>query len=158
MKVDDKLIIFSSFNGKAYSDNPRYLFEYLIENEAFADFQFVWAFKSKQKIEGARVVKFNSLAYYYLLSKSKYWVFNSKMAPYYYKRREQIYLQTWHGTPLKRLGHDLSDNGKTYYRSRLSYQQMLKSYDDDDARHWDYLISPSEFSSQAFATAFKIKE
>lgn len=157
MKVDDKLIIFSSFNGKAYSDNPRYLFEYLIENEAFADFQFVWAFKSKQKIEGARVVKFNSLAYYYLLSKSKYWVFNSKMAPYYYKRREQIYLQTWHGTPLKRLGHDLSDNGKTYYRSRLSYQQMIKSY-DDDARHWDYLISPSEFSSQAFATAFKIKE
>ncbi|OAZ16981.1 teichoic acid biosynthesis protein F [Lactococcus lactis RTB018] len=123
VKVDDKLIIFSSFNGKAYSDNPRYLFEYLIENEAFADFQFVWAFKSKQKIEGARVVRFNSLAYYYLLSKAKYWFFNSKMAPYYYKKREQ----------------------------------MIKSY-DDDARHWDYLISPSEFSSQAFATAFKIKE
>ncbi|MCT1226142.1 CDP-glycerol glycerophosphotransferase family protein [Lactococcus lactis] len=157
VKVDDKLIIFSSFNGEAYSDNPRYLFEYLIEDEAFADFQFIWAFKSKQKIEGVRVVKFNSFAYYYYLSKAKYWVFNSKMAPYYYKRREQIYLQTWHGTPLKRLGHDLFDNGKTYYRSHLSHQQMLKSY-DDDSRHWDYLISPSEFSSHAFASAFKIKQ
>ncbi|MDU0402416.1 Teichoic acid poly(glycerol phosphate) polymerase [Lactococcus lactis] len=157
VKVDDKLIIFSSFNGKAYSDNPRYLFEYLRDHEEFASYHFVWAFKSKQKIEGARVVRFNSLAYYYLLSKAKYWVFNSKMAPYYHKKGEQVYLQTWHGTPLKRLGHDILDNGITYYRSRLSYQQMLRSY-DEDSRHWDYLISPNPFSSQAFATAFKIKE
>ncbi|AJA56779.1 CDP-glycerol glycerophosphotransferase family protein [Lactococcus lactis] len=157
VKVDDKLMIFASFNGKAYSDNPRYLFEYLRDSGSFTDYQFVWAFNRKQTIGGAKVVKFNSLSYYYLLSKAKYWIFNAKMAPYYHKKSQQIYLQTWHGTPLKRLGHDLFDHGMTYYRSRLSYKEMLKSY-DDDSRRWDYLISPNSFSSRVFVSAFDVKE
>ncbi|WP_195228508.1 CDP-glycerol glycerophosphotransferase family protein [Lactococcus lactis] len=157
VKIDDKLIIFASFSGTAYSDNPRYLFEYLRNNDDFTDYRFVWAFRRKRVVQGAEVVKFNSLTYYYLLSKAKYWVFNAKMAPYYQKKEEQIYLQTWHGTPLKRLGHDLLDNGKTYYRSQLSYKQMLKGYDEDSCQ-WDYLISPNSFSSRAFASAFKINQ
>lgn len=157
VKIDDKLIIFASFSGTAYSDNPRYLFEYLRDNDDFTDYRFVWAFRRKRVVQGAEVVKFNSLTYYYLLSKAKYWVFNAKMAPYYQKKEEQIYLQTWHGTPLKRLGHDLLDNGKTYYRSQLSYKQMLKGYDEDSCQ-WDYLISPNSFSSRAFASAFKINQ
>lgn len=157
VKIDDKLIIFASFSGTAYSDNPRYLFEYLRDNDDFTDYRFVWAFRRKRVAQGAEVVKFNSLTYYYLLSKAKYWVFNAKMAPYYQKKEEQIYLQTWHGTPLKRLGHDLLDNGKTYYRSQLSYKQMLKGYDEDSCQ-WDYLISPNSFSSRAFASAFKINQ
>lgn len=157
VKIDDKLIIFASFSGTAYSDNPRYLFEYLRDNDDFTDYRFVWAFRRKRVVQGAEVVKFNSLTYYYLLSKAKYWVFNAKMAPYYQKKEEQIYLQTWHGTPLKRLGHDLLYNGKTYYRSQLSYKQMLKGYDEDSCQ-WDYLISPNSFSSRAFASAFKINQ
>ncbi|MGL5896382.1 CDP-glycerol glycerophosphotransferase family protein [Lactococcus lactis] len=157
VKIDDKLIIFASFSGTAYSDNPRYLFEYLRDNDDFTDYRFVWAFRRKRVVQGAEVVKFNSLTYYYLLSKAKYWVFNAKMAPYYQKKEEQIYLQTWHGTPLKRLGHDLLDNGKTYYRSQFSYKQMLKGYDEDSCQ-WDYLISPNSFSSRAFASAFKINQ
>ena len=75
------------------------------------------------------------------------------MAPYYYKKLDQVYLQTWHGVPLKRLGHDIIDNGSTYYRSKQSYKQMVKSY-DKDRRHWDYLIASSPFSAQVFETAF----
>ena len=145
IKVDPKLILFTAFNGSAYSDNPRYIFEYMLADEQYRDYQFIWAFKDKQLLEGAKTVKFNSIKYYYYLSKAKYWVFNAKMAPYYYKKNAQVYLQTWHGTPLKRLGHDIVDNGATYYRSKQSYQQMVKSY-DNDSRHWDYLIASSPFS------------
>lgn len=157
VEIDDRLIIFSSFNGKTYSDNPRYLFEYMRDDEEFADYHFVWAFKKQKEISGTKSVKLNSLRYYYLLTKAKYWVFNAKMPTYYYKKSEQIYLQTWHGTPLKRLGHDIFDNGNTYYRSRLSYKKMLESYDQDSWR-WDFLISPNVFASQAFVSAFKIRE
>ena len=156
VEIEDRLIIFSSFNGKTYSDNPRYLFEYMRDDEEFADYHFVWAFKKQKEISGTKSVKLNSLRYYYLLTKAKYWVFNAKM-PTYYKKSEQIYLQTWHGTPLKRLGHDIFDNGNTYYRSRLSYKKMLESYDQDSWR-WDFLISPNVFASQAFVSAFKIRE
>nr|WP_270265137.1 CDP-glycerol glycerophosphotransferase family protein [Lactococcus formosensis] len=153
LKTDSKAILFSSFKGKSYSDNPRYLFEYMRDSEEFSDYQFIWAFKKKQAIAGAKTVNFNSLQYYYYLSKAKYWVFNAKMAPYYYKKSDQIYLQTWHGVPLKRLGHDIIDNGSTYYRSKQSYKQMVRSY-DKDSRHWDYLIASSPFSAHVFETAF----
>ncbi|WP_270317738.1 CDP-glycerol glycerophosphotransferase family protein [Lactococcus petauri] len=152
-KTNAKIVLFTSFKGKSYSDNPRYLFEYMRDSEQFSDYQFIWAFKKKQAIAGAKAVNFNSLQYYYYLSKAKYWVFNSKMAPYYYKKSDQVYLQTWHGVPLKRLGHDIIDNGSTYYRSKQSYKQMVKSY-DKDSRHWDYLIASSPFSAHVFETAF----
>lgn len=157
VKVDSNVVLFSSFGGKAYSDNPRYLFEYMRNDENFSDYHFVWAFKTPRIIDGARSVKFNSLQYYYWLTKAKYWIFNSKMAPYYYKKTSQVYVQTWHGTPLKRLGHDIEDSGSTYYRSHQSYAQMIKSY-DNDRDHWDYLISPNSFSTQAFSTAFDFTE
>nr|UKS68316.1 CDP-glycerol glycerophosphotransferase family protein [Lactococcus garvieae] len=152
-KTNSNIILLTSFNGKSYSDNPRYLFEYMRDSEQFSDYQLIWAFQKKQVIAGAKTVKFNSLQYYYYLSKAKYWIFNSKMAPYYYKKSDQVYLQTWHGVPLKRLGHDIIDNGSTYYRSKQSYKQMVKSY-DKDRRHWDYLIASSPFSAQVFETAF----
>ena len=152
-KTNSKIVLFTSFNGKSYSDNPRYLFEYMRDSEEFSDYLFIWAFKKKQAIAGAKTVNFNSLQYYYYLSKAKYWVFNAKMAPYYYKKSDQIYLQTWHGVPLKRLGHDIIDNGSTYYRSKQSYKQMVRSY-DKDSRHWDYLVASSPFSAHVFETAF----
>lgn len=152
-KTNSKIVLFTSFNGKSYSDNPRYLFEYMRDSEEFSDYQFIWAFKKKQAIAGAKTVNFNSLQYYYYLSKAKYWVFNAKMAPYYYKKSDQVYLQTWHGVPLKRLGHDIIDNDSTYYRSKQSYKQMVRSY-DKDSRHWDYLIASSPFSAHVFETAF----
>lgn len=153
LKTDSKIILFSSFKGKSYSGNPRYLFEYIKNSGEFSDYQLVWAFKDVKSIAGAKTVNFNSLQYFYYLSKAKYWVFNSKMAPYYYKKSDQVYLQTWHGVPLKRLGHDIIDNGSTYYRSKQSYKQMVKSY-DKDSRHWDYLIASSSFSAHVFETAF----
>lgn len=152
-KTNSKIVLFTSFNGKSYSDNPRYLFEYMRDSEEFSDYQFIWAFKKKQAIAGAKTVNFNSLQYYYYLSKAKYWIFNAKMAPYYYKKSDQVYLQTWHGVPLKRLGHDIIDNASTYYRSKQSYKQMVRSY-DKDSRHWDYLIASSPFSARVFETAF----
>lgn len=153
VKIDQKLVIFASFNGSAYSDNPKYIFEYMKDEADYASYHYIWAFKDKIYVNGAKTVKFNSFTYYYYLSKAKYWVFNAKMAPYYYKKKTQVYLQTWHGTPLKRLAHDILDSSATYYRSKQSYKQMLKSY-DADSRNWDYLIAPSPFSCQAFSTAF----
>lgn len=157
VKVDPKVVLFVSFGGKSYSDNPRYLFEYMQQSKDFADYHFIWGLKKPDPVEGAETVKFNSIRYFYWLSKAKYWVFNSKMAPYYYKKPGQVYLQTWHGTPLKHLGHDIEDNGSTYYRSKQSYSQMVRSYDNDRS-HWDYLVSPNAFSTNAFVSAFGISK
>lgn len=158
--IDDKLVVFLSFHGKGYSDNPKAIFECMKEDDRFRDFKFIW-FINKQKkdkiiIEGAKVVGYLSPLYFYYLAKAKFWVFNCKMPKYIVKKQNQVYLQTWHGTPLKRLGHDIKvDANTTFYRSGLSYEQMCNSYDIDVARY-NYMISPNKFCTEIFQSSFGI--
>lgn len=157
ISMDDKMILYLSFDGRSYSDNPKAIFETMLTDARFDKYHLVWAMKQPVLISGSKVIKKNSIAYFYYLSKAKYWVFNNKMPDYYVKRTEQIYLQTWNGTPLKRLAHDMPDLGITYYRSQQTYQEMISAY-DKDSELWDYLISPNNFSTAIFCSAFNIKK
>lgn len=160
VSVDDKLVIFISFHGRGYSDNPRAIYEQMKKDDRFNDYKFIWFIKShKEKnisIPGAKIVEYFSLPYFYYLSKAKYWVINCKMPTYICKKDEQVYLQTWHGTPLKRLGHDIiAPENATFYRSGVSFEQMCHSYDIDVERY-NYMISPNEFCTEVFQTSFGI--
>lgn len=153
--MDDKMVLYLSFDGRSYSDNPKAIYETMLTDAKFDKYQLIWALKEPVIISGCKVIKRQSIAYFYYLSKSKYWVFNNKMPDYYIKRADQVYLQTWHGTPLKRLAHDMPDLGITYYRSKQTYQEMVSAY-DKDSQLWDYLISPNQFSTAVFCSAFKV--
>ncbi len=48
-----------------------------------------------------------SPAYFYHLARARYWVNNQNFPHYFTRRADGVYLQTWHGTPLKRMLHDL---------------------------------------------------
>lgn len=157
VKTDDKTILFIAFDGRGFLDNPKAIFEAIKADDKFKNYQLVWALNQPINIQGSKVIRKKSCRYYYYLSKAKYWVFNNKMPEFLIKKPEQIYLQTWHGTPLKRLAHDMPDNGLTYYRSKQSYQEMVTSY-DKDSQLWDYLISPNAFSTDVFASAFKFSK
>lgn len=154
VKTDDKTILFQAFDGRGFLDNPKAIFEAIQADEKFSNYILVWALNQPIELSGSKVIKRRSFAYYYYLVKAKYWVFNNKMPEYLFKKPDQIYLQTWHGTPLKRLAHDMPDTGMTYYRSQQSYQEMVTSY-DKDSRLWDYLVSPNSFATDIFTSAFK---
>ena len=158
--VDPNMVLFISFNGRGYSDNPRAIYEAMRQDERFRDHTFLWAIKHHKKkgitIEGARVIEYFSFSYFFYLSRAKYWIFNCKMPDYIRKKDEQIYLQTWHGTPLKRLAHDIHvAEDTTFYRSRMSAEEMYRSYDVDVARY-NYMISPNRFCTEVFQSAFQI--
>lgn len=162
VKVDDKLVIFISFHGRGYSDNPRAIYEEMKKDNRFKDYHFIWFIKNHQqkniKIPNAEIKEYFSVPYFYYLSKAKYWVVNCKLPDYIQKKPEQIYLQTWHGTPLKRLGHDIIvPEGATFYRSGMSFEEMVKSYDIDVARY-NFMISPNKFCTEVFQSAFGINK
>ena len=161
VKVDPKLVIFIAFHGRGYSDNPRAIYEAMRQDPRFEGYRFIWFIKKhKQKqitIPGAEVKEYFSFSYFYYMSKAKYWIINCKMPTYIAKKEEQIYLQTWHGTPLKRLAHDIeSAEDMTFYRSAVSFAQMTQSYDIDVARY-NYMISPNRFCTEVFQSAFRIQ-
>ena len=43
--VDDKLVIFISFHGRGYSDNPRAIYEQIRKDPRFNDYRFIWFIK-----------------------------------------------------------------------------------------------------------------
>jgi CDP-glycerol glycerophosphotransferase len=62
------------------------------------------------------------------------------------KRQGNIFLQTWHGTPLKKLVFDIDDISSATPKYK---QQVYKQ-----SRAWDYLIAPNAFSSETFRRCF----
>lgn len=54
------------------------------------------------------MVTVNTPAYEEACARAKYWFFNYRIADHIYPKDDQVYVQLWHGTPLKRLGYDIS--------------------------------------------------
>lgn len=158
--INEKYILFVSYHGKGYLCNPKYLHQYMINNNKYKEYKFIWAIKDVNNVEipNAKIVKYNRIKYFYYLARSKYWIINCKMPKYILKKENQIYIQTWHGTPLKRLAHDI-DSGKnvTFYRSKMSKSEMTETY-DNDVKKYNYFISPNAFATNKFKSSFKIKQ
>jgi CDP-glycerol glycerophosphotransferase len=95
-------------------------------------------------------VKRFGFRYAYYLARSKYYVFNGRQPEWVKKRKGNVFLQTWHGTPLKRLVFDMEDISSATPRYK---QQVYKQ-----SRAWDYLIAANQYSSDIFRRCFMYKK
>lgn len=83
-----------------------------------------------------------------------FWVFDSRQPKYCRKKKNVTYIQTWHGTPLKKLALDMdrmdmggSTNIEGYHRKFLA-----------TCNDWDYLVSQNSFSTEIFKSCFAFKD
>ena len=150
--IQNDKIFYDSFMGKGYTDNPKAIYEYIVKHDN--SYKHVWSLKKTNTcIPGNPViVKRITLKYLYHLTTSGIQVNNSRMPNLYKKREGQIFIQTWHGTPLKKLALDmdhvlLSGTNKKKYR-----ESFVK-----DSSQWNYLIAPNEYSMNIFKRAFDFK-
>lgn len=143
----DNWVIFESFYGKGYSDSPKYIYEYLQKNYP-GKYRAIWVINDKNtKIpyEHVKVKRF-TLRYAYYLARCKYYVFNTRQPAWVKKREGNIFLETWHGTPLKRLVFDQEDVSSASPRHKDQFYKQ--------SRAWDYLIAANQFSSDTFRRCF----
>ncbi|AZV62120.1 CDP-glycerol glycerophosphotransferase family protein [Peribacillus frigoritolerans] len=145
--VDRNLILFESGIGKQFSDSPKYIYEELVKRDN--KYKKVWVYNGNLPIKGknTKLIKRLSPEYYYYLAKAGYWINNQNFPTYLSKRKETTYIQTWHGTPLKKMLFDI-DNIQGRDEGYLNRVHGA-------TRTWDYLISPSPYASKAFRSAFK---
>jgi CDP-glycerol glycerophosphotransferase len=144
-------VLCESFFGKNYSNNPKYIYEYLAGNYP-GRYRFIWVIQDKKtNIPYPHIkIKRYGLRYAYYLARSKYYIFNGRQPDWVIKRKGNIFLQTWHGTPLKRLVFDLEDiNAATVRYKNTTYRQSLA---------WDYLIAANQYSSNIFRRCFKYEK
>lgn len=147
MKMLDDTVIFESFFGKSYSDSPKYIFEYL--NEKYpGKYHYIWVNAGKRlklPYKAGQMKRF-SFKYFYYMARCKYIVFNGRQPQYFIKRQGNVFLETWHGTPLKKLVFDMEDvtTASPLYKEQFYIQ----------TRSWDYLVAPNKFSEDIFRHAF----
>lgn len=157
--VKQKLIVFESFGGRQYSCSPRALYEELCRNPLYKDYKKIWAFQDPEKHRylekdpDTKVVAYHSEAYYKAYAMAKVWVSNFRLGNELQPKKNQIYIQTWHGTPLKRLGFDIENfNGSKGAQRELEYQYS------SDVKRYSYLLSPSQFYKEKITGAFGLEK
>src|SRR5699024_7122590 len=151
----ENLIIFESFLGKQYSDNPRALYEYLKLH--YPDYKMYWSSerKSVHKFEELNLpyARRFSLKWMFIMNRAKYWVTNSRLPLWIPKPEKTIYLQTWHGTPLKKLAVDM-DEVHMPGTNTVKYKKNFI----EETQKWDYLVSPNNYSTEIFKRAFQFEK
>jgi len=154
-EVDEKLVIFESFLGKQQACSPKAIYEAMKQDSRFDDFRFIWVMRNaaeKRTIIGderTMVVPYNKRRCFRCYGKAKYWVTNWRLSDAIIKKDNQVCIQTWHGTPLKKIGMDLKIEGNATTDQKKAHEMYL-----NDAKMYDYFVSPSAFCTEVFTTAF----
>ena len=157
--IDENLIIFASFGGKSYCDSPKAIYNYLINDGKYNNYKFIWAFKDMQKHQfleenrNTKVMDIKSKEFFKTLGKAKYWIVNYKIQDYIFPRENQVFVQCWHGTPLKRLGCDLE-----HFNNAMNSISEIRQRYHLEASKFSYFISPSKFATEKFISTWDLEK
>lgn len=137
-------VLFESFNGKSTNDNPRALFDALRGLDY--EIPLYWSVRDRtvDVPPGGIPVVEGTAAWHRALATTKVWVNNNNFPYYVRKRPEQFYLQTWHGTPIKRLLWDIPRR-----KVPLTYRRLMRS----EVPQWDLLLAQSEKAANLLRTS-----
>ncbi|MFE7407784.1 CDP-glycerol glycerophosphotransferase family protein [Isoptericola sp. NPDC057559] len=138
-------VLLESFGGRTVGDSPLALSRELHRRGDARPQYWSVACLSTPVPEWATPVLRYSTAWYDLLERATVLVNNNNWPWYFRKGAHQTYLQTWHGTPLKRIGNDVPGANLTITYRRLMVQE---------ARSWDYLLAQNDYSAEIFPGAF----
>jgi CDP-glycerol glycerophosphotransferase len=136
-------IVWNSYHGR-FSDNPRALWERLADRP---ELEHIWladpAHRDRFPV-GVDTVDITSRAARSALESADLLVANTHTELEWTKPASTTYLQTWHGTPLKRIHRDVL----------WAPEGRLDRLDRDVAR-WDLLLSPNPVSTPRLRGAFR---
>ena len=145
--IKSNRIVFINFGGSGYGGSPKYITEALLRTNKELD--LVWLLTTPKNTNGipsrVRTVKYKSLRAIYELATAKVWVDNHRKSFFPLKKRNQYYMQTWHGciTP-KRMEREIEDTlGDTYVTMAKKDSKMI-----------DCLLSNSTYATKMFKDIF----
>ena len=137
-------IVYATYRG-LFADNPRALYEGL-QKRLPHDVGHIWLCSPKTRSSfpaDVRAIVYPSPEARAELESADVVIANDCLSMPWTKRAGAVYLQTWHGTPLKRIHHDV----------RPIREGWLDEADKDVAR-WDVLLSPNAASTYRLRHAF----
>ncbi|MGH3045485.1 MAG: CDP-glycerol glycerophosphotransferase family protein, partial [Gaiellaceae bacterium] len=142
------VVLYESFGGRECSDSPRAVHEELVRRGA--PFEHLWVVRDGgcRVPDTAVAVRELGREYYEAYASARYVVANDHWPRWFARRSGQTSLQTWHGAPLKQLGHDLARRPKAV----REYRRVLSQ----PSENWEYLVSPGPLATPILRGAFPV--
>ncbi|AZM89141.1 MULTISPECIES: bifunctional glycosyltransferase/CDP-glycerol:glycerophosphate glycerophosphotransferase [Streptomyces] len=151
LPVKKGTVVFESHMGKQYSDSPKAIYEELVRQGA--PFEAIWSYAGAKPTgfpEQATLVKRWSWQYLRALAQAEYWVDNQGFPLALTKRPGTTYIQTWHGSALKRMGFH---EPRTKAQGKTAQDRFQKAVD-----RFDHFLIRSEHDVRTLAKGFRLRD
>lgn len=151
LPVKKGTVVFESHMGKQYSDSPKAIYEELVRQGA--PFEAIWSYAGAKPTgfpEQATLVKRWSWQYLRALAQAEYWVDNQGFPLALTKRPGTTYIQTWHGSALKRMGFH---EPRTKAQGKPAQDRFQKAVD-----RFDHFLIRSEHDVRTLAKGFRLRD
>ncbi|MFF5704290.1 CDP-glycerol glycerophosphotransferase family protein [Streptomyces sp. NPDC012794] len=151
LPVKKGTVVFESHMGKQYSDSPKAIYEELVRQGA--PFEAIWSYAGARPTgfpEEATLVKRWSWPYLRALAQAEYWVDNQGFPLALAKRPGTTYIQTWHGSALKRMGFH---EPHTKAQGRAGQDRFQAA-----VNRFDHFLVRSEHDVRTLAKGFRLRD
>ncbi len=156
LPIQENVILLESEHGKKVNGNIFYVLKYLAQDPKYNNYKLYLSSMGRHKqtfrkflhahgIRNVTIVMLASDEYMRLLASAKYLINDTTFGYYFIKKEGQIYINTWHGTPLKAMGKQ----DQSGYADIGNVQKNLAIS--------DFLLFPSEFMKHRMLTDYMIK-
>lgn len=156
LPVKSGVYIFESQYGGRFDDNPKAVYDYLKKQDN-AEHKLFWSIRYRDRNvvgeEDVNILYRFSLRWLYYMARAEFWIINARMPQWLPKRKETKYVQTWHGTPLKKLALDMD----TFGMPGSSLENYKKNF-LAETQKWDYLVAPNQYSKEIFKSCFAFEK
>ena len=155
-RVKNNVVLLESQHGKTLGGNIAAIAKELAVSPLYKKFK-LWlscqeaqleemkSFLQKNGMERIQPVASGTDSYFKLLATAKYLINDNTFILDFIKRPEQIYLNTWHGTPLKTLGRRIKDDMGMIGNAQRNFLCA------------DYLLCPNELTKQSLTEDYMIE-
>lgn len=148
------IVLYEAFFGRGILCNCNGLFQEFIKRPDFEKYEHVWVVEDHEgnrvimeqysDYKNVKFVEYLSNEYFYYLACAKILVNNSTFPSFFTKKENQIYINTWHGVPLKRMGYDEAEGNLV---AANTVRNFLAA---------DYLLAPCDYQADIYKSAFKL--
>lgn len=155
LPIDEKAILVESQHASEFNGNIFYIVKFLRTSEKYCDFKVYLACTKEKKqefvqklntyeIKNVELVELHSKKYYRIIASAKYLINDNTFLSFFQKKQGQIYINTWHGTPLKSLGRKIKNDAENIGNAQKNFVLA------------DYILFPNEYTMEHIVEDYMI--
>ncbi|KOY57354.1 CDP-glycerol glycerophosphotransferase family protein [Streptomyces sp. XY332] len=151
LPVKKGTVVFESHMGKQYSDSPKAIYEEMVRQGV--PFEAIWSYAGGKPTgfpKEATLVRRWSWPYLRALAQAEFWVDNQGFPLALAKREGTTYIQTWHGSALKRMGFH---EPRTKAQGKAGQDRFQAA-----VNRFDHFLIRSEHDTRTLAKAFRLRD